>query len=291
MLIRFSVCEFLCVASVYNCQGTGGWGRLKGSRVVGGGSGRMVGVPQRRQMFGGVTELCTLCTHPLAARALTCPFQPVIQHSALSGSKTSIFTEKKQTSPKTRVLNNYNGGTGAGGTNTAPQRLWVQICFWPWMRFGWTLHRGDWIAVVLSLRYILLSVLGGFRLWNINRRNKCWSAILPMSGGIRHCMKGGHAQKKNALSFLVSLNGIYLQVSLSDLGFLLFVHLHLLISITKTRRHTTTRGCLQWLVQHWSWRLCTPQSLWGLFGRCETLQSCSRTRAALLRHSTQQKVC
>lgn len=134
-------------------------------------------------------------------------------------SAHKYFHWGKKFSPQTLVWNDYNGGTGAGGTNRAPQRFWVPICFWPWMRFGRTLHRGYWIAAVLSVRCILLSVLGFFQSWNINWRNKCWSAIAPMSEGIRHCMNRGHAQTKMS-SFFYRLYKS-LQMSMCDL----FLHL------------------------------------------------------------------
>lgn len=46
----------LCVAFMQKCQGTGGWGGLKGYTAEGGGSGRETGGLQARHMFGVVMQ-------------------------------------------------------------------------------------------------------------------------------------------------------------------------------------------------------------------------------------------
>lgn len=143
-------------------------------------------------MFSRVTEqeFCTSCTHPLAFHSYL-----ISLWSSPLPSLVPLYDyfhhEREKKKLKTQVFKKKN---------SLFPNLWVQMCFWPWARFGRTFCSGCWIAVMASLRHILLSLLGCFLLFGfktMNNSNKYWSEIPSMPTEIRHCMRRGHAEKKN----------------------------------------------------------------------------------------------
>lgn len=177
----------LCVAFMQKCQGTGGWGGLKGYTAEGGGSGRETGggFLQARHMFGVVMQdSSSMFLHIL-------PSPTCLSFLYLSASDPDLwpslgspdapfwrlfFTtrerQKREERQKIRLQNTkskINDGDGCAGAegkeiNPAPRSLcphsWVQMRLWPWVRFGRTLCSGYWIAVTAPLRCIPLSSAG-----------------------------------------------------------------------------------------------------------------------------------
>lgn len=173
----------LCVAFMQKCQGTGGWGGLKGYTAEGGGSGRETGggVYKRGTCLAWWCRIraacsCTSCHRPLAFHSFT--YQPLIQTSGprwvppmlLFGDYFS--PREREERQKIRLQNTkskINDGDGCAAAegkeiNPAPRSLcphsWVQMRLWPWVRFGRTLCSGYWIAVTAPPRCIPLSSAG-----------------------------------------------------------------------------------------------------------------------------------
>lgn len=173
----------LCVAFMQKCQGTGGWGGLKGYTAEGGGSGRETGggVYKRSTCLAWWCRIraacsCTSYHRPLAFHSFT--YQPLIQTSGprwvppmlLFGDYFS--PREREERQKIRLQNTkskINDGDGCAGAegkeiNPAPRSLcphsWVQMRLWPWVRFGRTLCSGYWIAVTAPPRCIPLSSAG-----------------------------------------------------------------------------------------------------------------------------------
>lgn len=275
------------MAFVHKCQATGGWGRLKGYRVVGGGRRRRrkMGVLQGCYMFSLsylTQESSSISAHFALAHLRFTPFLSPFSKSAsdphlcplwFPSRRTdvpleTIFTmgEKKKKSHPEPVLKN-DGCTDTIGIeiNSAPRslcpNLWVQICFWPWARFGRTLCSGYWIVVVAPLRWILLSWLGCCLslIWILNHEEQQWILKQDAFNARRNnaSYEGRSCTEENALTFLqsragsvstaqqFSINSKLLQTSIFDP----FLHL-LCVLAANVFEHLSTHtfySQLQWL--------------------------------------------
>lgn len=147
----FRVCVFLCRPFVYMCQGSEERGRTSFSVDRRGGERWEFIIKQ----YGPPPH-----TLPLASDPGLCPLwlpYDVCLETIFPGTEKKIHIQRQWN----------NGCTGAVSTEINPalqslcRDLWVQICFWPWARFGRTLCSGYWIAIMAPLQCIIgmLSVM------------------------------------------------------------------------------------------------------------------------------------